>query len=72
MSAEIEADTLALHSGIVDMLAKHPLYGLRDFSDELAMAKVAENLWPCDKITDIRKVIEAAREAGHEGGRPDG
>jgi hypothetical protein len=52
-----------LRSGVKTALVAHPPCVLHDFDDELRLAKLAEILWPCAKITGIRQSIEAERTA---------
>ena len=59
--AETEADTVALRADVMAALAARPPCVLHAFDDELAMARLAEILWPCAKITGIRRRIEAER-----------
>ncbi len=70
LNAETEADTVALRTNVMAALAAHPPCVLNDFDDELAMAKLAESLWPCAKITGIRQAIEADRAGWRTGGGP--
>jgi hypothetical protein len=64
--AETEADTVVLRADVMAALAAYPPCVLHAFDDELAMAKLAEILWPCAKITSIRERIEAKRAAWKE------
>ena len=66
--AETEADAVSLRADVMAALAARPPCVLHAFDDGLAMARLAEILWPCAKITGIRKRIEAKREAWKEGG----
>jgi hypothetical protein len=70
--AETEADTVALRADVMAALAARPPCVLGDFDDGLAMARLAEILWPCAKITGIRQRIEAKRAVWKEGGPRDG
>jgi hypothetical protein len=58
-----EDDRLALLAALV---AHKPLV-IHDFNDELAMARFAEAVWPCVKITRIREQLEKERVERQEG-----
>jgi hypothetical protein len=51
-----------MRTGVAFALVAHPPCVLIDCDDELEMAKRAEGLWPCAKITRIRQSIEAERQ----------
>jgi len=34
---------------------------IHDCDDELQMARLCEILWPCERITDLRKAVERER-----------
>ncbi len=52
-----EADrTRVLHA-----LIERRAFATHDIDDELAMARLCETLWPGERITSIRKAIEAER-----------
>jgi hypothetical protein len=72
LTAETEADTVALRADVMVALVAHPPCVAIDFNDELEMAKVAEANWPCTTITGIRQGIEAKRMAWKKAGRRDG
>jgi hypothetical protein len=72
LCAETEADTVEMRAGVTMALAGLRPCVMLDFDDELEMARRAESLWPGEKITRIRKEIEAERKAWAEAslGRP--
>jgi hypothetical protein len=61
LGAETEADTVEMRAGIMAALVEHRPCVMHDFADELEMAKWAEAIWPCDKITRVRERVEAER-----------
>jgi hypothetical protein len=61
LGAETEADAVTLRAGVKAALVSRPPCVMHDFDDELGMAKLAEILWPCAKMTRIREQIEAER-----------
>jgi hypothetical protein len=61
LGAQNEKDTDEMRFGAkLALVAAKPCV-MVDFDDELKMAKQAETLWPCDKITRVRKQMEAER-----------
>ena len=61
LKADTEADTVDLRTGVMAALVSHRPCVMHDFADEKEMAKWAEAIWPCPKITRIREAIEADR-----------
>jgi hypothetical protein len=61
LGGETESDAVAMRAGIMAALIVLRSCFMHDFSDELEMAKLAEALWPCDKVSRILKQVEAER-----------
>jgi hypothetical protein len=46
---------------IITGLIGSPLKMIHDMDDEVQMLRLCEALWPCKRITDLRKEVEAER-----------
>jgi len=45
---------------LLELYQRRPLV-IHDCDDELQMARLCEILWPCKRITDLRKAVERER-----------